>query len=269
MANTSYNMHLADNLIHLSQSFLPESSAVLAPMAAPSATYYRSQVYTEKAGVNPLVKAAAPLLSLLARLNTARLPIIADFSDYLEHEFKAFITQSSQQTYNKEILQMAYYMLQAAFVEAEQQLINEGSEITESDQTAYSDFFSLFEQFQETLPIDLLELGYLLVNLGYRGKYRSLPDGNYQLELLRKQLYQLIREQRGEFSKTLAITENTADVKASPRSSALTKPKLIIVTTFSFLTLLYLTFNLISGLTAEPTYKELQQIQQGLVDSND
>ncbi|MDF2867365.1 MAG: hypothetical protein K0S11_835 [Gammaproteobacteria bacterium] len=270
ISDTRFDVHVADVPLNLAHSYWSDYLAALAPIATPSSSYYRSQLYTEKTGINPLVVAAAPLLCLLSRINTHQLQITAEFRIYLEHEFKAFLTQGSQQNYNKEALQMAYHMLNAAFLEAEQQLGDEVIEIMAPTQQNKLDFFGLIEQLQATMPIDLLELGYLIISLGYTGKYRSLPDGKLQLESLRKQLYQQIREQRGEFSKNLSIDEQPKIIMTNlAKQTHSLMLKMTMVTTLTSLTLLCLSFNYVLGLAATPTYQEIQRIQQTLAGSHE
>lgn len=270
MSNTSFDVHVADIPLNVAHNYWSDYLAALAPIVAPSSSYYRSQLYTEKTGVNPLVEAAAPLLRLLSQINTQQLQITEEFMVYLEHEFKAFITQGSQQNYAKETLQMAYHMLNAAFLEAEQQIGDEVIEIMAATKQKKLDFFGLIEQLQETMPIDLLELGYLIISLGYTGKFRSLPDGKLQLESLRKELYQQIREQRGEFSKILSIDEQPKAISANLVKQ--THTLMLKTTTFITLTtlvLLCISFNYVLGLATAPTYQEIQRIQQTLAGSNE
>lgn len=265
MSPMSYDVHVADNPLNVEQSYWSAYLASLNPIAIHPGSYYRSQLYTEKTGINPLVTAAAPLLSLLGKLYTQQLLITEEFLTYIEHEFKAFLTQSSQQNYNKDILQMAYQMLRAAFVEAEQQTGEEVIEIHSPQQKTQIDFFTLYEQLRETMALDLLELGYLLISLGYRGKYGSLTDGKNQLEILYKHLYAYIRAQRGEFSRTLAVDELQLKSQAQVKPTLQLSFKFGLLALASVLTLLYGSFNYVLDLSTTPTYKELQHLQRILI----
>lgn len=264
----SYDVHVAENPTNLEQNYWAAYLASLHPIVAHPDSYYRSQLYTEKTGINPLVKAAAPLLSLLGQLNNQQLLINEEFFPYLEHEFKAFITQSSQQNYDKEVLQMAYHMLRSAFFEAEQHTDEDVIEVKATSSQTQLDFFTLYEQLRETLALELLELGYLLISLGYRGKYRNVADGKNQLDSLSKHLYEYIREQRGEFSKTLSINEKPSKIQLITKPNLATHFKLGLVTLAGTMILLYCSFNLVLDLSTAPTYKELQQLQQTLTNNS-
>jgi|GEM_PF-2070003 len=270
MPDYSFDVHVADASFNTTYNYWSDYLAALAPVTTQSTSYYRSQLYTEKTGVNPLVRAASPLLSLLSRLNTQQIHLTDEFSGYLEHEFKAFLTLGSQQNYEKEVLQMAYHMLNAAFLEAEQHTGEEVIEIIPPSKYNKLDFFALIEQLPETMPLDLLELGYLILSLGYTGKYRSQPEGKSQLEALRKQLYQQIRDRRGEYSKILSLDEQqTATTTSLTKQAHASMLKLTTGTTLSFLVLLLASFNYVLDLATTPTYQELQRIQQTLAGSNE
>ena len=52
--------------------------------------------------------------------------------------------------------------------------------------------------------LDLLELMYLCLALGFEGRYRAREDGRGQLDRVREQLFQTIRSQRGDPEQELA-----------------------------------------------------------------
>jgi len=53
--------------------------------------------------------------------------------------------------------------------------------------------------------IDLLELIYVCLSLGFEGRYRVIDNGRSQLETVRERLYQMIREQREQPDRTLSV----------------------------------------------------------------
>lgn len=68
-------------------------------------------------------------------------------------------------------------------------------------------FFDLLEQMQgdASAHIELLELLYCCLSLGFEGRYRVLPRGASELQLLRDDLYRLIRGVRGASDLSLAV----------------------------------------------------------------
>ncbi len=67
-------------------------------------------------------------------------------------------------------------------------------------------FFDLLTQVKKDpgVNIDLLELLYCCINLGFEGRYRVDPRGASQLLLLREDLYRLIRAVRGDFERDIS-----------------------------------------------------------------
>jgi type VI secretion system protein ImpK len=67
-------------------------------------------------------------------------------------------------------------------------------------------FFDLLAQLKKApgINVDLLELLYYCISLGFEGKYRIAPRGASQLLLLREDLYRLIRAARGEFERDIS-----------------------------------------------------------------
>jgi type VI secretion system protein ImpK len=67
-------------------------------------------------------------------------------------------------------------------------------------------FFIILDRMRD-LPaenIDILELMYIFLSLGYEGKYRVVHRGRDLLEQLRDELFQIIRRHRGEYERTLS-----------------------------------------------------------------
>ncbi len=66
--------------------------------------------------------------------------------------------------------------------------------------------FQLMARLAETpdANLDLLELIYAALALGFEGRYRALPNGRAQLEAVRARLGQIIRQQRGAYPAALA-----------------------------------------------------------------
>jgi type VI secretion system protein ImpK len=67
-------------------------------------------------------------------------------------------------------------------------------------------FFDLLAQLKKDpgVNIDLLELLYCCISLGFEGKYRVTERGASQLLMLRDDLYRLIRSVRGEFERDIS-----------------------------------------------------------------
>ena len=67
-------------------------------------------------------------------------------------------------------------------------------------------FFELLENMHRNPGghLDVLELMYVCLSLGFEGKYRVLPRGSSELGELRHGLYRMLRENRGDFERDLS-----------------------------------------------------------------
>ena len=76
-------------------------------------------------------------------------------------------------------------------------------------------FFQLLARLAENPGANrsLLELMYVMMSLGFEGRYRVLDNGRAQLETVRERLHQMIRNQRGEYERELSPHWRGSEVK--------------------------------------------------------
>src|SRR3990167_6264826 len=79
-------------------------------------------------------------------------------------------------------------------------------------------FFQLLAKLVQTphQHIDMIELMYFCLILGFEGRYRVIENGFSQLEALKARLLQLIETTRGERDKALALHWRGVQRKAAP-----------------------------------------------------
>ncbi len=67
-------------------------------------------------------------------------------------------------------------------------------------------FFIILDRMRESPAenLDFLEFMYICISLGYEGKYRVVTRGRDVLEQLRDDLFQIIRNHRGEYERSLS-----------------------------------------------------------------
>lgn len=180
-------------------------------------SYYRTKTFTPTTGINPLVTAASPLLSLAGKLlRCDRYEDIDALYHGLIHEIKAFEHQTLSQGYRSEVILVARYILCATLddlilnspwdgkVDWQQHtLLMAFQKETNGDER----FFVILERLIEdpALHIDMLELIYLCLSLGFKGKYRTIDNGKELLDEIIDDLYQTIRWQKGTLSKQMLI----------------------------------------------------------------
>jgi type VI secretion system protein ImpK len=167
-------------------------------------------------GINPLVAAAGPLLTLIATLSkTERLADPAGLRARIEAQMREFSTNTEQSGANAETLKAASYCLCTAIDEA----------VLRTPWGAASDWRKLSllralhgdawggEKYFEILQarmldpgpnIELLELLYICLALGFEGKYAMLDDGAAKRDRKSEELYDVIRRQRGDSERDLS-----------------------------------------------------------------
>lgn len=202
---------------------------------------------------NPLLTAAAPLLSELVHLRDPH--IEHEPADILRVTLQAGIEQFDQHCLTMGLTaanrQAARYVLCTALDEA----VLATRWGNESDWSNYS-LLSVFHQetfggerffllltrlSQDTVQhLDLLELMLVCLSLGFEGRYRLQPRGQAELERIRKRLHSALQQHRGVPDMTLAPT------CAQSRPAILPRPTsrwLIGAATASCLAALFMTFN--------------------------
>jgi type VI secretion system protein ImpK len=157
---------------------------------------------------NPIIQAAAPLLTLGARLSTSvQQANIATLRQQAVQEVRAFEERMRGSGVVAEDAVVARYVL-CTFTDSA--VLNtpwgaQGDWAGQSLLVIFHKEVSGGEKFFDILGrlrgdpgryIDLIELAYVCLALGYEGKYRHDPNGQGQLAQLQHDLYRLIREQR-------------------------------------------------------------------------
>ena len=197
----------------------------LSPTREPIArihSYYRTKTFTVSSGINSLVTAASPLLSLGGKLRCSdHYDDIDGLYHGLIHEIKVFEHHALSQGYRSEVILVARYILCATLDDLilhtswgsnsdwhTQTLLMAFQKETNGEER----FFVILERLNEdpALHIDMLELIYLCLSLGFQGKYRHSTDHKEILDEIIDDLYQAIRWQRGTLSKQLLVRSSAA-----------------------------------------------------------
>jgi type IV/VI secretion system ImpK/VasF family protein len=193
--------------------------------------YFRSKLLVTDAFTNPLIAAASPLISLLERIQIAtKLPELNALHEDIGHEIKAFYSRFHRHDYSEEFHFIANYLLCAttdeilgktylrldgqsqgfaAFTPPSNN--NVGPEHYFFDIVNY--LLSLPEQF-----LDLIELAYFCLLIGFEGKYHIQSDGRIILDNLTENLFQTIQK--------LRTNKNHKLFKSYVMKANVTKPKL-------------------------------------------
>jgi len=196
----------------------PMPGATSAPRPQQPAAYNQAIYIQTFRGLNPLVNAASSLLALMVKLRTT-------FSHHdvnglfqrICGEMKQFESRAKSDGERPEIVLAARYILCAGLDESvlktpwgsesawtQRSLLNSFHNETGGGEK----FFVILDRMKETPAenLHILELMYICISLGFKGKYDLLSNGREHLDNLRDNLYQIIRRCRGEFERELSPT---------------------------------------------------------------
>ncbi len=122
-------------------------------------------------------------------------------------------------------------------------------------------FFVKLDNFksQPGANLDILEFYFVCISLGLQGRYRVLDQGMGRLEGVRSDLYQLIRQQKGSYERSLSL--HWQGVQNLSSSLVHYTPWWIIAAVGSgLLLLIYLAFAWFSNEQSDPQFKRLDLI---------
>ncbi len=167
-------------------------------------------------GLNPLVRAATPLLLLIGRLRGASSIDVAALRKLALAEIRSFEDGAGEAGLRNETVLAARYALCAGLDEA----VLSTPSGAQSEWAQHPMLVALhremwggekfFEMLERLLAdparhLDLIELHYLLVAHGFTGKYQMIARGHDQLTDLQRNVYQVIRTHRGDAPSELSV----------------------------------------------------------------
>jgi len=171
---------------------------------------------SDQRGLNPLEKSAAVLLNLLSQIrNTGSHPDPQALHRQLADEINKFERTAQQEGVAPETIYVARYALCSTIDEfvmttpwgagsiwSRQSLLSLFHKETQGGEK----FFRLLDKLKQdpARNIDLLEMMYLCLALGFQGRYRVARNGLNELEEIRESLFYTIRNQRSEFEPALS-----------------------------------------------------------------
>ncbi len=189
----------------------------VAQQAAPSAQASVPSLDSIRgAGTSPLAQAASPLLVLMSQLRG--LPAHADVNALHQQvigRVQKFEADAIAAGVAPQIVASARYALCTALDETvlstpwgTESIWSTHSLLTTFHQETWGGekFFQILDRLKGNVAgnLDLLEVLYFCLALGFEGKYKILERGNVQIAGVRDELYRLIRQYRGDFERRLS-----------------------------------------------------------------
>lgn len=228
-----------------------------------------------KSGINPLVDAAAYLFSSMGKLKQLKsYRHLNKLHKELITEINLFQDAAKAHGYSSEYILVSRYALCAALDDiilntpwGGQGQWNSFSLLTvyNQDSSQQERFFLILERIikDPALYIDVMELMYICLSLGYKGNYRSTEFSNQQLEKIIHALYKRIRAHHGDYSKTLSsFSSRPQPVK--PSSPPVSYWFVFLITAITIL-LLFIGLGYSLDLISNHAYQELMHIGKSIL----
>ena len=180
--------------------------------------------HAPKAGINPIVDAAAPIFSYVQAIKDQLTPIPVT---QLQLQLNTLLMQIQEQiasfSYNAETIAATRFIL-SAFIDDElchTTAIDWDNHALLTHHDKEDAFFNLLKRLclNSGKYIELIELMAICLQLGYQGKYRHHPHEFRELETIIDDLHQHIKSVRGQPIKTLAPFSIKAKVLQAPVQS--------------------------------------------------
>jgi len=179
-------------------------------------------------GLNPLVRAASPLLILAGQLRgTLSAPDVGSLRRHALDEIRRFEERARGQGIQSEVVLAARYALCAGLDEA---VLSTpwGAQSEWAQQTLLvalhreawggEKFFEMLDRISQdpARHIDLMELQYLCLALGFAGKYQVVQGGHARLAEVQQDLYRRIRDHRGTPQPELSLRWGGLEDRRNP-----------------------------------------------------
>lgn len=226
---------------------------------------------SELAGLNTLVAIANPLLNSVPQLRTTlQHADPAGLQNYLVQHIKVFEKHAKANGIQPEKMIAARYVLCTLLDETIASTPWGSGEWSKhsllvmfhSETSGGEKFFQLLTKLAEDpkTNLDILELMYICLILGFEGRYRLMDNGRAQLDTLRERLAQILSKQRGEYERDLSPHWQAAPSKRGrlllllPIWVLFSICGLVLVTT-------YISFSFLLNSVSDPVFAKIQSIQ--------
>jgi len=242
------------------------------PAPQPAAVVDDAPQDTRLVGVNPLVAAANPLLNLIPQIrSTLAHPDPDGLRDFLLRAIGEFEQEARKRGVAQEGILVARYAICTVIDETvastpwggTSQWAKASLLVTlHKEAWGGEKFFQLLNKMAEDplRNIDLLELMYACLALGFEGRFRVIDNGKAQLEQLRAKVYQIIRQQRGEFERDLS--GHWHGVARKPKALVKQIPLWVIGAAAAFLLLgVFLTLIILLNQSSDPVFSALAAVK--------
>lgn len=238
------------------------------PPTAVSQANEPTEATPDTGGINVLVAAANPLLDLVPQLRTTlEHPHPEGLRDSLARGVRTFEARAQAAGVSPEKIIAARYVLCTLLDETAMSTPWGGSAMWarqsllvmfHNEAWGGEKFFQLLSKLAEQPSVnrDLLELMYICLSLGFKGRYQTVENGRMTLETLRERLAQMLRLEQGEYERSLSPRWQGVSVRRKTLFSAL--PLWIAIGILGAVTLgTYFAFNYAINEKSDPVYAQV------------
>lgn len=167
-------------------------------------------------GLNPIVNAASTLIAVFAKTRSAvSHPDVGGLHQRLINEIKTLESELRDLGLKQEVQLSVRYLMCSVLDEA---VLNTpwGTESAWAQRTLLSVFhgetsggeksFLILDRLRQSPSenLEVIELFYICLSLGFEGRYRFMNRGKEALDQVREELFSIIRRQRGDYERTLS-----------------------------------------------------------------
>ncbi len=219
-------------------------------------------------GINPLVKAASPLLAVAIRLRgRVQMADVDGLRRRVADAVREFKTRALATGLDTRTLRAARYALCATIDDLVlatpwgSQSAWAAQSLTSSFQNEVSGgerFFDILAQMERELGrhAEVVELMCLCLSLGFEGRYRIMPRGAASLAEFRENLFRTIRQRRVDYERELSPHWRGAGAAFRPLKARI--PLWVVGSATAFLAaLIYLCYNLLLAGVSDSTFARL------------
>ena len=224
-------------------------------------------------GANPLISCSFALLSLVTKLrNLPQHSGISELQQRLVGEIKSFENRALKKGASRNQVDIAKHFLCSLIDEtvlntpwgnSSGWANNSLSSLFFKEVWGGEKFFQILDRLkqQPAQYLNLLELAYLCLSLGFEGKYRYSDNGAYALEKERQELYLLVQRLKGDSPPELSIHWQGMRDLRNPLSRYVPFWVLVVVAG-ALLMLVYMGYALAIRGTSDGVYDELMVLVQ-------
>jgi type VI secretion system protein ImpK len=240
-------------------------------MPAPAAGGASVEELIPGRGLNPLVAAASPLLNAVPQLRASPThPDPSGLRETLARGIRAFEARAAQDGVSPQHVLAARYVLCTFLDEMAASTPWGGSGVWgknsllvmfHNEAWGGEKVFQLLAKLAENPAAhrDLLELMYVVLALGFEGRFRVLDNGRAQLDQLRERLFAMVRQQRGPFERELSGRWKGVEVR---RATLLQLPMWVVFALVGMLAVgTYLGLSISLNRSSDPVFADIQAIR--------